>query len=71
MLEPLDHLSVCEHSTYTMQLSLYAYLYEQMTGKKCRKLVIYYLNKDKFVAYHGNYMKAEVKELLKHFFYNG
>jgi len=71
MLEPLDHLSVCEHSTYTMQLSLYAYLYEQMTGKKCRKLVIYYLNKDKFIAYHGNYMKAEVKELLKHFFYNG
>jgi hypothetical protein len=71
MIEPLDHLSVCEHSTYTMQLSLYAYLYEQMTGKKCRKLVIYYLNKDRFIAYHGNYMKAEVKELLKHFFYNG
>lgn len=69
MLEPLDHLSVCEHSTYTMQLSIYAYLYEQMTGMKCRKLVIYYLNKDKFVAYHGNYMKAEVKELFKHHYY--
>jgi hypothetical protein len=69
MLEPLDHLSVCEHSTYTMQLSIYAYLYEQMTGMKCRKLVIYYLDKDRFIAHHGNYMKAEVKELFKHFYY--
>ena len=71
MLEPLDHLPECEHSTYGMQLSLYAYLYEQMTGMKCRKLVIYYLNKDtdRFVAHHPNYMKAEVKELLKHFYY--
>jgi hypothetical protein len=70
MLEPLDHLPVCEHSTYGMQLSIYAYLYEQMTGMKCRQLVIYYLNKDRFVAHHPNYMKAEVKELFKHFYYN-
>ena len=71
MLEPLDHLPVCEHSTYGMQLSIYAYLYEQMTGMKCRQLVIYYLNKDRFVAHHPNYMKSEVKELFKHFYYNG
>ena len=56
---------------YGLQLSLYAYLYEQITGKKCRKLVIYYLEKDRFVAHHPSYMKAEVKELLKHFFCNG
>jgi hypothetical protein len=67
MLAPLEHLTVCEHSTYTMQLSMYAYLYEQMTGKKCRKLVIYYLDKDRFKAHHCNYMKAEVKELFEHF----
>jgi len=67
MLTPLDHLTVCEHSTYTMQLSIYAYLYEQLTGKKCRKLVIYYLQGDRFVAHHGNYMKAEVLNLFKHY----
>jgi len=67
MLAPLDHLTVCEHSTYTMQLSIYAWLYEQLTGKKCRKLVIYYLNKDRFVAHHGNYMKAEVENLMADF----
>ncbi len=67
MLPPLDHLTVCEHSTYTMQLSIYAWLYEQLTGKKCRKLVIYYLKGDRFVAHHGNYMKAEVENLLKDF----
>jgi hypothetical protein len=50
-----------------MQLSIYAYLYEQLTGKKCRKLVIYYLQGDRFVAHHGNYMKAEVLNLFKHY----
>jgi hypothetical protein len=67
MLPPLDHLTVCEHSTYTMQLSIYAWLYEQLTGKRCRKLVIYYLKGDRFVAHHGNYMKAEVENLMKDF----
>ena len=67
MLPPLDHLTVCEHSTYTMQLSIYAWLYEQLTGKKCRKLVIYYLKGDRFVAHHGNYCKAEVENLMEDF----
>jgi hypothetical protein len=67
MLAPLDHLTVCEHSTYGMQLSIYAWLYEQLSGKKCRKLVIYYLNKDRFVAHHPSYMKAEVEALMADF----
>ena len=42
MIGPLSHLTVCEFNTYALQLSLYAYLYEKMTNKKCDGLVIFY-----------------------------
>ena len=45
--------------------SPYAYLYEKMSGKKCRKCVIFYLNEERFLSYHVNYMKAEVEKLLE------
>jgi len=64
--EPINHLHSCEFNTYGMQLSMYAYLYEKMSGKKCRKCVIFYLNEDRFLSYHINYMRAEVKTLLEH-----
>jgi len=35
-----------------------------MTGKRCRKCVIYYLQDERFLAYHVNYMKAEVEAIL-------
>lgn len=40
---PLDHLQVCEFTTYTIQLSIYAYMYEKLYGKKCGGLTIYYM----------------------------
>lgn len=41
--EPINHLPVCEFTTYTIQLSIYAYLYEQISGKKCTGMSIFYL----------------------------
>ena len=67
LLGPVDHLHNCEFSNYSLQLSMYAYLYEQATGKKCRKLVIFYLSGDRFSAYHCNYLKSDIKNLLKHY----
>jgi len=67
LLAPVDHLHSCEFSNYSLQLSLYAYLYEELTGKKCRKLVIFYLDGDRFRAYHCSYLKNDVKNILKHF----
>jgi hypothetical protein len=67
MLAPVDHLHSCEFNIYALQLSLYAYLHELATGKKCRKLAIFYLQGDRFVTYHCNYLKSDVKNILKHY----
>lgn len=67
LLEPVDHLHYCEFNIYALQLSLYAYCYEQMTGKKCRKCVIFYLNESRFIPYHINYMKSDIKNILNNY----
>lgn len=41
--EPIDHLPQCEFTTYTIQLSIYAWMYEQLTKKKCSGLKVFYL----------------------------
>lgn len=65
MLEPVDHLSVCEFNTYGLQLSLYAYMYEKLTNKKCTGCVILYKDKeDKFYPIRVNYMKKEIIALI-------
>lgn len=43
LLYPLDYLDSCEYNVYTLQLSLYAYMIEEMTGKTCRFLKLLYL----------------------------
>ena len=62
--DPVSHLHNCEFNLYGLQLSMYAYLYERMTSKRCRKCVIFYLKDERFLAYHVNYMKAEVEAIL-------
>ena len=62
--DPVSHLHNCEFNLYGLQLSLYAYLYEKMSGKRCRKCVVFYLQDDRFLSYHINYMKAEVEAIL-------
>jgi len=65
MLYPLDHLSVCEYNTYTLQLSLYAYMYSQMTGKHVGKLkVLYNYDKDFWMGINMGYMKDSVEKIL-------
>ena len=64
MLDPVDHLHTCEFNTYALQLSMYAYMHEQMTGQRCRKCVIFYLQEDRFVPYHINYLKADIINIV-------
>lgn len=61
---PVDHLTHCELNDYALQLSIYAYLHELNTGKKCKKLVIFYLKDDKIIPIHCNYLKSDVINLL-------
>lgn len=66
---PVSHLQECEFNNYTLQLSLYAYMCEKLTGKKCRGLLILWLNRNtgKFEPIHCNYLKHEVLMLLRNY----
>lgn len=65
LLAPVEHLHYCEFNSYALQLSMYAYMYEKLTGKKCRKCVIFYLKENRFLPYHINYMKSDVEAILR------
>ena len=64
MLGPLSHLTVCEFNTYALQLSMYAYMYEKMTKKKCDGLVIFYKTDDVWRSINVNYMKSDIIALI-------
>lgn len=64
---PIDHLLYCEFNNYALQMSMYAYMYEQSSGKKCKKIVVYYLKEDKWVPIHCNYLKSDILNILNHY----
>jgi ATP-dependent exoDNAse (exonuclease V) beta subunit len=66
-IDPVSHLTYCEFNMYALQLSMYAYMHELVTGKKCKKLVVFYLNQDKWIPYHLNYMKTDIINIFKHY----
>jgi len=69
LLSPLSHLSACEYITYTLQLSLYAFMYQNMTGRNVNQLGIIYYNKEEkdFLYYPAPYMKADVSLMLEYY----
>ena len=64
---PIDHLQACEFNTYALQLSMYARMFEQKSGKKCSKIVTFYLDQDQWVPYHSNYLKTDINNILEHY----
>lgn len=68
MLTPLEHLTNCKYSGYSLQLSIYAYLYAEKTGKTPRSLSIIYWDREKkiFNRYYTPYMFWDTMVLLKH-----
>ena len=69
LLTPLNHLSVCEYTTYALQLSLYAFMYQGMTGRNVNQLGVMYYNKDnnEFFYYPVPYMKSDVVVMLDYY----
>jgi hypothetical protein len=65
MLDPISHLSDCNYNLYSLQLSLYAYLFSLKTGKKCRKIFLMHLNEDKWNYIPCNYMEFEIRAMLR------
>jgi hypothetical protein len=67
--EPIDYLQQCEFTTYSIQMSVYAHLFELMTGKKCASIRVLYLRefsgKRFWQDIHCTYLKSAVKELMQ------
>lgn len=66
MLGPLSHLPVCEFSTYSLQLSLYAYMQSILTGQKVGELACFYYDREDntWTQHNTPYMKNEVIGML-------
>jgi hypothetical protein len=69
LLSPVSHLTSCEYTTYALQLSLYAFMYQNMTGRNVNQLgIIYYNREDKeFLYYPVTYMKADALIMLDYY----
>lgn len=69
LLHPLTHLTACEYTTYALQLSLYAYMYQGMTGRNVNQLGVIYYNKEsnEFVYYPVPFMKSDVSLILDYY----
>jgi hypothetical protein len=71
---PLDHLPNSEYFNYSLQLSLYAYLTEKMTGLKCNRLRIFWYNRQqpenyeslqgRWQIYTVPYLEEEIKACI-------
>ena len=64
--KPVSHLSDCQYSIYSLQLSIYAYMYQLETKKKVGRLGLFYLNPEtnKFELIPVIYLGLEAKAIL-------
>ena len=69
MLHPVEHLPECEYSIYSLQVSMYAYLYHCMTGKTVGSLFIYWFDRETndYHRYPVLYLYNDVKSLLEEY----
>jgi len=69
LYSPLSHLSECEYNIYSLQVSTYAFLYSNMTGKNVGNLHIYWFNREtnNFVRYTTPYLYTDIKNMLNSF----
>lgn len=68
MLGPLSHLQDCNFNKYSLQLSLYAYLYQLKTGCKIGDLHILYIPPQNYLQYTKifvPYMLYECKAMIE------
>lgn len=69
MLYPLNNLDDCNYWHYTLQLSTYAWMVEQIRPDlKLQDLImVHFDHNNKQTIYHLEYLKDEVEKMFKHF----
>jgi hypothetical protein len=71
--KPFDYMQASQWSIYTLQLSVYAYMYElEHPRRKCRQIYVLYWDKvlNEFRKIQIMYMKNEAKKLIEMHHYN-
>lgn len=76
LLFPLNHIPNAEYFKYSLQLSLYAYMYELMTEKQLYRMCIFWFKRKKpedyelfegtWVKYPLPYLREEAKTILEY-----
>jgi len=69
MLYPLNNLDDCNFYHYTLQLSTYAWMIQQIRPDLQLKelIMVHFDHNDKQTIYHLDYLKDEVEKVLKHY----
>ena len=68
LFPPFNYLQDCNFVKYSLQLSIYAYMFELLTGMKCRKLGIRYIPAHDYMQHEyipTMYMKPEVEHIFR------
>jgi hypothetical protein len=66
---PVQHLTDCEYNIYSLQVSIYAFMYANMTGLKPSQFGVIYYDRDErdFTLYPIPYLKSEAKKILDNY----
>ncbi|MCC7514561.1 MAG: hypothetical protein IT212_07695 [Bacteroidia bacterium] len=67
---PIQHLPNCNFTKVAIQLSGYAFMKEEMSGRKCRKLTVIYIpleNKLEYVQVVVPYLRLEIIAMITEF----
>jgi len=69
LLQPVQHLSSCEYTIYCLQLSLYAMMYQEMTGRYLNQLGIFHYQQEtqEVTYYPAIFLKSDVLSILKYY----
>ena len=69
MFFPIEHLPYCKYSVYTMQISIYAFMYSRATGRKFNRAGLFSWDRytQTFKLIPVTYMKREAEMLIDHY----
>ncbi len=66
MLGPVSHLQSCKFVKYNLQLSIYAFMMERLTGMKCGGMWVTFIKEGSpLQRIYMNYLKNEAEAILK------
>ena len=69
MLYPLNNIDDCNYWHYTLQLSIYAWMIQQLRPELNLQdlIMVHFDHNNKQTVYHLDYLKDEVEKMLKHY----